>query len=378
MAVTVILLVSAALLTRSLVAEERAGLGFPVDQLALVAIDAGQLDYKVDNAALFFDAVRARVQAIPGVEAAAITSRPVFSVNANRWDIWVPGRHQAGQQGDTVELTAVSPDYFKTMNVPIVAGRGFTEADGPDTPRVAVVNETMARKLWPGRDAIGQTFRRRNESGPVFQVVGISADHKVTTVAEPPTPFLHVARRQQPNVYGAVIARTRGDARTLLRDMRREIHAIGPALAFVESQTMEGEVDATLFPIRASAWLVGSVGATAMLLAAVGLYGVIAYSVTRRTREIGIRIALGARQSTVLGLIMQQGLMLAMAGLAAGSALAIVAVRPIASVLYRIGPGDPISWAAAALTMLAVSALANLLPAWRAARVHPSEALRIE
>jgi predicted permease len=378
MAATVILLVGAALLTRSLVAEERAGLGFPVSRLALVAVDASQVGYTRDNSAPFFEALLARVRTIPGVEAAAITSRPVFSLNSNRWDIWVPDRYQPGRPTDTVELTAVSPDYFKTMDVPILAGRNFTDADGPGTPRVAIVNETMARKLWPGTNAIGQTFRSRSEDGPVFQVVGISADHKVMTVAEPLTPFLHVPRRQQPNVYGVVIARTRGDAGALLRDMDREIHALGPALAFFESRTMEGEVGATLLPVRASAWVVGSVGAVAMLLAAVGLYGVIAYSVARRTREIGIRMALGARQSTVLGLIMRHGLFVALAGLAAGSLLAAIAVRQIAPVLYRIGPGDPVSWLATALTILVVSVLANLLPAWRAARVHPSESLRIE
>src|SRR5262249_9113655 len=147
---------------------------------------------------------------------------------------------------------------------------------------------------------------------------------------------------------------------------------------FIENQTMEAEVGATLFPVRASAWLVTGVGLVAMLLAAVGLYGVIAYSVARRTREIGIRMALGARPITVIRLVMRHGLLLSMAGLAFGSLLAAFAARQIAGALYGVGAADPASWLIAAATLLGVSSLANLIPAWRAARVHPSEALRTE
>src|SRR5262249_52457468 len=139
-----------------------------------------------------------------------------------------------GEHGSTVEVTTVSSDYFDTMAIPIVAGRTFSPTDGPDTPRVAIINETMARTFWPGQNAVGQIFRSRTSEGVVFQIVGIAADHKVTTVGEPPTPFLHLARRQQLSPYGAIIARTRGDSRALLRDMQREIHAVNPTLAFIE------------------------------------------------------------------------------------------------------------------------------------------------
>src|SRR5262249_51971692 len=202
--------------------------------------------------------------------------------------------------------------------------------------------------------------------GPQFTIVGVSADHKVTTVGEPPTPFLQVARTQQPNAYSAVIARTRGDAAALLRDMRREIHAVEPTLAFVENQTMEDEVGMTLFPVRASAWLVTGIGAVAMLLAAVGLYGVIAYSVARRTREIGIRMALGAESSVVVGSVMRQGLLIAALGLGTGVAAAVIVLYIVSTFapwaidgLYGIRVSDPASWFSAAAILLAVSFVAN-------------------
>jgi predicted permease len=378
MAITAVLLVLAALLTRSLINAQNAAVGFPVDRLALTTVDTDMVRYPEDESRQFFDQALARISAIPGVEAAALATRPPFSVNYNRWSIWIEGRHRVGEPGDLVEVTTVSPDYFRTMGVSILQGRGFTTGDQPDTPQVAVANETFARRFWPGESAVGKTFRSRDASGPLFTIVGIVSDYKVTTVGEAPTPFLHISRDQRPNTYSAIIARTHGDAGALLGAMRRELLALEPNLVFVESQTMEAEMAATLFPIRAGAWLVGVVGAMAMTLAAIGLYGVIAYSVARRTREIGIRMALGAQPSTVLRLVMKQGLAVAAAGLVAGLLAAAGAARVVAGALYGIGAADPVSWAAAAVVLLGVSMVANLVPARRAARVDPSVALRVE
>ena len=382
MAITVLLLVIAALLTRSFVAAQRTNAGFTVHSLAIVSTDTSLLKLTPDQSQRFFQTALDKISAIPGVESAALATRVPMQLNTNTWEIWVPGRHRPGEHGDTVEVTTVSTGYFKTMGVGIVEGRAFTEDDRPDTPRVAVVNETLARRVWPGQSAIGKIFRTRGGEGPPFQIVGVSADHKVRTLSELPTPFLQIPRNQRPGPYSAIIGRTRGDPNVLLRDMRREVLTIDPNIVFVENQTMEMQVDATLFPMRASAWLVSGVGLVAMLLAAIGLYGVIAYSVARRTREIGIRVALGARPGAVVGLVMRQGLLVAVAGLAAGCALtavlSIAAARMIAGLLYRVSVSDPFSWAGAAILLLGVSTLANLIPAWRASRVDPSEALRIE
>ncbi len=377
-AITSMLLVVAALLTRTLVAAQHTNLGFAVDRLAVLSTDTGMLKYSPERSRQFYEQAMTRIGSIPGVESVALSTRPPFSVNYNRWEVWISGRHETATHGDTIEVTTVSPEYFRTIGVPIVAGRGFSYDDRPNTPFVAVVNETFARRYWPNESAVGKTFHTRGPDGPLFQIVGVAADHKVLTVGEPPTPFLHVARTQRPNSYTAIVARTRGDANSLLRDMRRELLGMEPNLVFVENGTMAAEVATTLFPVRASAWLVASVGLVAMLLAAVGLYGVIAYSVARRTREIGIRIALGARPSSVLQLVMRQGLGVAVAGLAVGAVLAVAAAMAVSRALYGVGPADPVSWIAAVAIVLTVSALANLVPAWRAARVDPSVALRTE
>jgi macrolide transport system ATP-binding/permease protein len=378
MAVTVLLLVVAALLTRSFLAAQRTSPGFAVNRLAVLSTDTGMLRYSDERSRQFYEQALARVSAIPGVESAALATRVPLQVNPNRWEVWMPDRHQPGEHGDTIDVTTVSTGYFQTLGVPIVEGRAFADADGPDTRRVAVVNETFANRYWPRQSAIGKTFRTRGSDGPVFEIVGVSADHKVLTLSERPTPFLQVPRSQRPGSYAAIIARTRGDAAALLRDMRRELLALEPNLVFVENQTMEAEVDATLFPMRASAWLVSGIGLVAMVLAAIGLYGVIAYSVARRTREIGIRVALGARPGAVVGLVMRQGLLVAIAGLVAGCLLAAVAARAIRGLLYGVSAADPLSWLAAAAVLMVAAAFANLVPAWRAAHVDPCEALRTE
>ena len=377
-AVTALLLVVAALLTRSLAAAQRTNPGFAVNRLAVVSTDTAMLGYDEQRSRQFYEQALTRIGALPGVESVALATRVPLQLNPNNWEIWIPGRHRPGDHGETVEVTTVSPEYFKTVGVGIVDGRAFTADDRVDTPRVAIVNETFARRFWPGESAIGRIFHTRGGEGPAFQIVGVSADHKVLTLSERPTPFLHLPRNQRPNSYAAVVARTRGDAGVLLRDMRRELLALDPHVVFIENQTVEAEVDATLLPMRASAWLVSGVGVVAMALAAIGLYGVIAYSVARRTREIGIRMALGAQPGEVVRMVMRQGLLVAGAGLAAGCALAIAAARAIAGALYGITAADPVSWLAAAALLLAVSALANFVPARRASRVDPTAALRIE
>jgi predicted permease len=301
-----------------------------------------------------------------------------MSINYNRTRIFFPNHSEPGDKGTEVDRTAVSAEYFPTLGVPILQGRNFNTGDTPTSPGVIIVNDAFARKYWPGESAIGKRIRSRTTDGKAYEIVGISADYKVNTIGEAATPYVHFDYAQAPDLGEGVLARTRGDASALVDSMRRAMLGIDPNIVPIETQTMETQVAATLLPARFGAISVSAVGIIAMLLAAVGLYGVIAYSVARRTREIGIRMALGAQPRAVLTLIIQQGLGVAAAGASVGCVIALGAAVALSRALYSVSSLDPITWAGALSVLLAVSLLANLLPATRAARIDPTRALHTD
>jgi predicted permease len=381
LALTTVLLVVAGLLLRSLVRAQAADVGFRTTGLAMVSTDTGMVRYESERSEQFWNEALARVRAIPGVESAALVSpRLPFDVNFNQTNILIDGKtYGPDDRGDTVANVAVTPAYFSTLDVPIVEGRGFTDADRRGTPLVAVVNETMARRYWPQRSAVGQTFQLAFSTTPQrFEVVGVSRDHRVFTVNERPTPYLHFAAAQRPARYNYVVARTGGDASALLASLRRELLALEPGLVFVGSNTMASTMELSLLPQRAAAWLAFGFGSIGTLLAATGLYGVIAFSVARRTREIGVRVAIGADRANVLGLVLRQGLSVALAGTMIGVLLALGVARLLSGVLYQVGMLDPLAWTAALVVLLSAAVVANLVPARRAMRVDPVTALRTE
>jgi predicted permease len=377
-AVTAVLVVTAGLLGRSLLAMQRADVGFRTGGIAIVSTDPGMLRYDDARARQFYEQALERIRVLPGVESAALAVRLPFSINYHVEQFHVPGVPSPQDRGFPIQNTRVSPEYFATLGISIVEGRTFATVDTPESPRVVIVNETLARRFWPGQSALGKRLHLRNAAGPAFEIVGVAADHKISTVGETPQPYVHFAQTQQFNSAQILLARTRGDASQLLGAMRRELLALEPHIPFLDNQTMDAQLALTMFPARATAWLVSVVGGIGLLLAAVGLYGVIAYAVTRRTREIGTRMALGAQKAQVVGLIMRHGFVVAGVGVLAGMALAAVAVRLIGGVLYGIGAADPTAWIAAAAVLFATATLANLIPALRAARVDPMAALRTE
>jgi putative ABC transport system permease protein len=377
-AVTLVLLVSAGLLTRSLLSAQRIGVGFETRSVAVLSTEMGMIGYDTARATEYYDRALERIRALPQVESAALAERLPFSINYNRNSVFFADRHGPNDKGIVIDVTRVTPEYFATLGVPILQGRNFTSSDTPTSPRVAIVNETMARKYWPNQPAIGKRFRLRTFDGPEVEVVGISADHKVNSVGEAPTPYAHYAVSQSRAAGETLVVRGRGDAAALLNSMRKELAALEPNVVFLENQTMETQVAATLLPARIGALTVSAVGVVAMALAAIGLYGVIAYAVARRTREIGIRMALGARPGAVVALVLRQGLSIAAVGVAIGAVLAIGAAKAIGGVLYGVSVVDPIAWSGAVGTLFGVAVLANLLPARRASVVDPSIALRGE
>jgi macrolide transport system ATP-binding/permease protein len=378
MAVTIVLLVVAALLGRSLLAAQRADPGFATGGLAVVAADPEMLGYERDAALRFWERAVERVRAAPGVESVALASRLPFSLNFGYDMIFVPGHHAAGDRAAPTLSARVSADYFATIGVPLVEGRAFTSFDTPQTPAVVVVSEAFARRYWPEGPVLGRRIHLRGPDGPAFEIVGVSADHKVRTIGEAPQPYVHFAQAQQPSTYQVLVARTRGDARRAVGDARAALLDVEPNLVLLEARTMEDLLAGTLLPARLGAWIVAVVGCVALVLAAIGLYGVIAYSVARRTRDIGIRMALGARPSRVLGQVMRQGLALTAAGIAAGVVLAVIAARAVGGLLYGIGAADPLAWLGAVLVVVVISTIANLVPARRASRIDPFVALRTE
>ncbi len=371
-AVTLVLLVAAGLLTRSIMQAQHVKLGFDPDGLVAVAAEYSLIGYTDERATRVFEQVRGRVRSMPGVQSVSLTLRQPLAINQTRNSIFFPDRQRAGDEAVTINATSVDQDYFATLGVPLLQGRNFTAADTPTSARVAIVNAAFARTYFSGGSAVGRRFRLRGIDGPEYQIVGVVADYKVQTVGEPPTPCIHYSISRRAFTGQVVLARTSADANALVAAIRREFLAIEPDTVFFESQTMGAQVDATLLPARIAAQAIGIVGLVATLLAAIGLYGVVAYAVARRTREIGIRMALGARPSGVLGMVMRQGLGVTAVGLAVGSLLAWMAARGLSAGLYGVGAADPAAWAGAIAVLLGAAVLANYIPARRAARVDPS------
>jgi predicted permease len=379
LALTLVLLVVAGLLLRSLVRSQAADVGFRTSGLAMVAVDTGMVRYDPTRRDRFWADALERVQHLPGVESAALVSpRLPFDVNFNQTSILIQGKaYGPDDRGEIVANVSVTPDYFKTLDVPIVQGRGLTDADRPGAPLVAVVNETMARRYWPNESAVGKRFSL-TFGDQFYEVVGVSRDHRLFAVNERPAPYLHFAATQRPSPYNYVVARTRADSAQLVEGLRRELLALEPGLVFVSSNTMEASLEMSLLPQRVAAWLALAFGAVGTLLAAIGLYGVIAFAVARRTREIGIRIAVGAARRDVLNLVLRQGLVLAVVGAIAGVLLAAALAQVVSGLLYEIGAFDPIAWGIALAVLFAAALAANLVPARRAMRVDPVTALRTE
>ena len=380
-ALTAVLLVVAGLLLRSLGASQRADVGFDPKGVAAIALDTDMVRYTPERGREFWRQAQARVAALPGVTSVGIISPTLpFTFNFSQQEVRIDNRTYAeGQRGEIIENVAVSPQYLQTMGVPIVEGRGIDASDIAGSPDVAVINATMARKFWPSEPAIGHTFTVvQGTRSRTYRVVGVNRDHKRHGVLETAAPYIYYAEAQRPSRYNFIVARTSGDATALVQAMRRELLAMEPSLVFMSANTMEQNLGLSLMPARVGAMLATGFGALGTLLAAIGLYGVIAFSVTRRTREIGVRMALGAQPAGVMSMVMRQGLVIVAIGLVAGAILAAAAATALQGLLYGISPFDPAAWALAIAAMIGAAALANFVPARRAMRIDPMTALRIE
>jgi predicted permease len=274
-----------------------------------------------------------------------------------------------------IGFSRVGPGYFETLRLPLLLGRGIRPSDTASAPLVAIVNETMARRCWPGASALGERLRHGDD---IIEVVGVARDAKYLSLGEQAQPRLYVPVAQDPsdNPSLSLAVRTTGDPMALTDGIEREVKALLPTWPAFHFRTMDEGLQLQRLLPRLAATLLGALGACGLLLAAVGVYGVMAYVVRQRRQEIGIRLALGSPVSSVIALMMRQGMTVCLVGAAAGIAMALVATRFLASVLYGVGAADPLTYLVVPLTLLAVALLACYVPARDVTRLNAVEALR--
>jgi predicted permease len=376
LALSLMLLVSGALLTRGLVTARNVDLGFNPEVIASLSFNLQMNGYDVERASALRERAVDAMRAVPGVTAVSTTTRLPLAPDINVTGVVVPTYHTEPDDDTAVDVVSIGAGYFDAVGVPILQGRAISESDIAQQRRVAVINETMARRLWPDGNALGGRLHTDGRSSEPYEVIGIARDHKVRSVGEDPQPYLHLPAA--PSRAIGLIVRTAGHAASSLPALRQAVWALEPNVVFTEDVAASAIAATTMAPTEIGAVVVGAFGLVALLLATVGLYGVVAYSVGRRTREVGIRMAIGATRGQVLWLILSQGARLALVGIALGGTGAAFAGQLLQSLLYGVSATDPMAFAIAAAILLAVAMAANVIPARAATRVDPLRALRTD
>jgi putative ABC transport system permease protein len=327
------------------------------------------------------DVVR-RIEALPGVVAAMASNNIPLSNGGGGGSVLVEGHPVAPGDEPDVFYAAVTPHWFKTLDVPMLRGRDFTDAEGRDSSAVAVINQTMADKLWPKEDPVGRRFRfTGNDALPWFTVIGVTRDIKTSGIDDnedaQSAAFLPYPYNATPNT-GITIRTATADPAQIMSAVRGEVRASDPIIPVFEVQTMQTRREQGYWQYNLFSGMFSVFGGVALLLAAIGVYGVISYGVSQRTHEIGVRMALGARGGDVLRMVVVQGVLLTVTGVGIGLVGAFGVTRVIGSMLFGVSPTDPLSFGGIALFLTSVAAVASYIPARRAMRVDPVTALRYE
>ena len=378
--VSLLLLACAGFFIRSFLNSANMDMGFRVDHTLMMNVDLGLQGYKEERGQLFYKELTDRLKALPGVRDASVTAYIPMGYDNSIVNIFPEGQVIDDKSKTEIAFDdKVQPGYFRTAGVPVIQGREFSEMDAATSPKVAIVNDTFARKIWPGENPVGKIFRTE-KTGPPIQVVGLTRTGKYLFLYESPQLFVYFPLAQRYVSGATVMVYSQNDPSDQVAPVREQIHQLDSALPVFDITTMDAHVryGKPLLPARLGAMLVGAFGLLGLALASVGVYGVISYSVSQRTQELGIRAALGARPTNVISMVLRQGLSLSLIGVGIGLAFALLLLRGLHSVLYGVGATDFPTLALVSALLLLVAFVASYIPALRATRVDPVIALRHE
>lgn len=376
-ALALVALIGAGLFIRSMQNAQRIDPGFESEKLFMMAFDVGALHYEEGRAQQFFRTAVERAQATPGVESATIASNFPLGGGFAR-TVFPEGQDEAtGYRGTLTQLDDITPGFFQTLRIPLVSGRIFNDEDRQNTTRVAIVNEAMVQQFWPNAEPLGKRFHFFGVPG-LREIVGVVKNSVVDTIGEKPQPVIYLPITQDYSPAVTLQVRTTGRPEAVIGTLRSQVQSLDTNLAITNVQTIEEIMSQGLWAPRMAAGLLTVFGGLALILAVVGVYGVLSYSVSQQTREIGIRMSLGAQPGEVLRLVIGQGFRLAAAGLALGLLAAFALMRLLSSLLFGVSAHDPVTFAGVSLVLAGAAILACYLPARRATRVDPIIALRYE
>jgi macrolide transport system ATP-binding/permease protein len=370
-------LIGAGLFVRSMQAAQRMDLGFDSAHIGFLGLNPGQQRYDQAHGQQFYLDAMARARAVPGVDAATVASAPPLN-GGLLLTVFPEGEAQnPNYRGSLVQFNDVSPGYFETLRIPLRRGRDFNDFDRDQSKAVAIVNEALAKQLWPGQEALNKRFTIVQQT-TLFEIVGIVATSVIGAVGEDPTPMIYRPLQQEYSPGVALLVRTRGDPEPLLGAVRDQVQTLDRHMPLRGTGTVQQNIEAGLWAPRMGAALLSIFGGLALLLAMIGVYGVMSYSVTQRAQELGIRMALGAQSGDVLLLVLKQGMALAAGGAALGVILALLLGQVVSTLLFGVSGRDPLTLAGVSVALTIVALLACYIPARRAARVDPLVALRYE
>jgi putative ABC transport system permease protein len=377
-ALSLLLLICASLFIRSLVEAQSMDPGFQIRNALIMDFEVAPRGYSEAQGRRFYTNLLERMRPLPGIVNATLTDLAPLDPATPRTDVVITGHEPPnGQAALRISSNVVGTDYMAALKIPMFSGRDFTEQDSQDAAKVTIINETMAERFWPGEDPIGKQFRYGEKKEPV-QIIGIARNVKYRTLGEEPTPHMYLPFLQNYQQGMSLVVRTEGDPAAMTGTIRRELQVVDKDMQGFFTRTLEQHAGFTLLPARLAAILVGIFGLLALILSVIGIYGSVSYTVSQRTRELGVRIALGAVQRDVFRIVVGQGMKWALLGTVFGLLAAFAVTRFLVSLLYGISPTDPITFILIPLFLAIVALIACYIPARRASKVDPMIALRYE